>query len=363
MNSKSFSNIPTPASMAFDQDQDQCPKPLRKSLYRQPKRSAPLSGPEEAVTESQALEEYLRERGCLPGVEENEQRRCVALHTLEKILCQWASSLQSLRPISENKWQRPRVTLITFGSYRLGVHRPESDLDVLALSPPTCTRADFFSSLVISLQEDSAVEDVHPIPSAFTPVIKFRLNGIHVDMLFGRVADPAKLLKFQQQRPSPLLSAVSTKEEPRREYMIDDSDLAGMDEAGVRSLNGVRVTQLILEMVPNVEHFCVTLSAVKEWAIIHGVYSNVLGFLGGVNFAILVARVCKLHPEQRPSTLLRIFFRAFATWRWPMPITLGPIQTDPPAGVPSMPVWNPEENPRDARHIMPIITPAYPSSK
>lgn len=83
----------------------------------------------------------------------------------------------------------------------------------------------------------------------------------------------------------------------------------------MRSLNGVRVTQLILDMVePNIEAFRVTLCAVKEWAIIHGVYSNILGFLGGINFAILVAWVCKKHPESNPSTLLRIFFRTFAMW-------------------------------------------------
>ena len=44
-------------------------------------------------------------------------------------------------------------------------------------------------------------------------------------------------------------------DQDRPEYSIDDSDLLGMDEAGVRSLNGARVTQLILEMVPNKHNF------------------------------------------------------------------------------------------------------------
>ena len=60
------------------------------------------------------------------------------------------------------------MSLITFGSYRLGVHRSESDLDVLAMSPPACSRGDFFTSLVEVLQKDSRVSEVHAIPSAFT---------------------------------------------------------------------------------------------------------------------------------------------------------------------------------------------------
>jgi poly(A) polymerase Pap1 len=80
-------------------------------------------------------------------------------------------------------------------------------------------------------------------------------------------------------------------------------------------------------------------------------------------FLRLVAWVCLRNPKECPSTLLRLFFRTFATWKWPKPVTLMPIQSEPPNGVPPMTVWNPNINPRDARHIMPIVTPAYPSSK
>ena len=78
----------------------------------------------------------------------------------------------------------------------------------------------------------------------------------------------------------------------RQELKLDDADLIGLDEAGVRSLNGVRVAQYLLQLVPDVDAFRLTLRAVKEWAVVHGLYSNVLGFLGGVNWAILVAWVC-----------------------------------------------------------------------
>lgn len=50
--------------------------------------------------------------------------------------------------------------------------------------------------------------------------------------------------------------------------------------------------------------------------------------------------------------------------KWPTPVSLCPVQRDPPEGIQvSMPVWDPDKNPRDAKQLMPILTPAYPSSK
>ena len=284
-----------------------------------------------SIKQSQEMETMLKEAGLLPSdegsINDHEQLRRGVLNTLDKILCQWCSSLQHSQQLASssstdnNKWQTPRVALITFGSYRLKVHRPDSDLDVLALCPPSCIRGDFFTSLVKLLRDNEGVDDMHPIPSAFTPVIKFKLNGIHIDMLFARLADSNKLIQFQQRKPSPLLSSMTTPSKatvsseesgssgsipPRLEYMIDDTDLLSMDEPGVRSLNGVRVTQHILEIVPNVDTFRTTLVAVKEWAVVHGIYSNVLGFLGGINYAILVAWICKRHPHDNPYTLLQV---------------------------------------------------------
>lgn len=299
--------------------------------------------------------------------EENLVRRTSALAALEELLNRWA---QQLRPISNsstnnnnintpasntNKWQRPRVSLISFGSYRLGVQKPQADMDLLALSPPNLSRTDFFTSLIKLLHQDSRVTDLHPIPAAYTPVIKCTIHGIDIDLLFARVANPCKLASTMPPNTIRELAL-------RTEHRIDDADLVGIqEESGVRSLNGVRVAQMLLELAPNLDHFRTTLRAVKEWALVHGLYSNVLGFLGGVNWAILVALICKRNPDALPSTLLRIFFQTFGSWQWPRPVVLVPIATTPPQGVATMPVWNPKQNRRDGMHIMPIITPAYPS--
>jgi len=109
-----------------------------------------------------------------------------------------------------------------------------------------------------------------------------------------------------------------------------------------------------------VENFRLTLRAVKEWARVHGLYSNVLGFLGGVNWAILVAWVSKRNPDAPASKLLQLFFRTFANWSWPNQVVLSSDQKQPPKGVQPLPVWDPTENYRDKKALMPIITPCYP---
>ena len=340
------------------------------------------------------LEQCIRGLGCFEALDTSQKTnyREGAIEYLEDLLGRWVvsvgesqrqkhprsfASVASGRPSTapNNVWQRPppsllqeqspRPALIPFGSYRLGVHSTMSDLDLLALVPPTVQRSDFFSSFVEVLRKDEKCRQVHPIPTAYTPVIKFQFDyggdtTLPVDLLFCRVADSSKLLEYQRQK---------TTRNMEVRYLLDDSDLQDVDEAGIRSLNGVRVTQIILESVPNVPKFQTVLRAVKHWALVKGIYSNVLGFLGGVNWALLVAFVCKQHKLSSTSYILRCFFRTFSTWNWNNPVILnGTIAEVPPVTNVSLqsraiylPAWNPEKNPRDGLHTMPIITPAYPS--
>ena len=115
---------------------------------------------------------------------------------------------------------------------------------------------------------------------------------------------------------------------------------------------------IIHPLVPNIETFRLTLRAVKLWAKRKGIYKNALGFIGGVCWAMLVARTCQLYPNAAPSQLLAKFFLVFSKWDWPKPVFLKMPDESPP-GL-TYPVWDPRFNQLDRSHLMPIITPAYP---
>ncbi len=138
---------------------------------------------------------------------------------------------------------------------------------------------------------------------------------------------------------------------------------AGLDDQSIRSINGARVAERIIEAVPKMDTFCSTLRIIKHWARQRGIYSNVLGFLGGVNYAILVAFICQLYTNACVFTTVQKFFNVFAMWRWPNPILIHTFEDfklkDQSGRV--LPVWNPRTNYKDSHHLMPIITPAYPS--
>ncbi|XP_061358379.1 nuclear poly(A) polymerase 4-like isoform X2 [Gastrolobium bilobum] len=281
------------------------------------------------------LEKFLVDSGLYESKEEAAKREEV-LHRLGQVVKGWVKQLTRLRGYTDQMVEDANALIFTFGSYRLGVHGPGADLDTLCIGPSYVNREeDFFYTLHDILANMDEVTELQPVPDAHVPVMKFKFDGISIDLLYA---------------------SISCLIVPDDLDISDVSVLHNVDEPTVRSLNGCRVADQILKLVPNVEHFRATLRCLKFWAKRRGVYSNVTGFLGGVNLALLVARVCQWYPNAVPSMLVSRFFRVYTQWRWPNPVMLCPIEENQLG----FPVWDPRKNPRDRTHHMPIITPAYP---
>jgi len=158
-----------------------------------------------------------------------------------------------------------------------------------------------------------------------------------------------------------LFASVDLMSIPSDFCMSDNSDqlLRNMDERDVRSVNGVRVTDDILRLVHDKKIFRSALKIIRIWAKRRCIYSNAMGFLGGVSWAILVARICQLWPMAAVSTIVFNFFKFYGIkWRWPSPVILKEVEESP---ILHLMQWDPRINPSDQNHVMPILTPSYPS--
>ena len=117
----------------------------------------------------------------------------------------------------------------------------------------------------------------------------------------------------------------------------------------------MRVTDAIARLVPNVAAFP-RVPALREGVgeTAGRVTLNVLGYLGGVAWAILTAARVSVVPDGAPGLLVQKFFKFYAMWSPPLPITLCEVQCNSDV---RFPVWNQATNGAD---LFPVLTPAFP---
>ncbi|KAG0162776.1 polynucleotide adenylyltransferase [Apophysomyces sp. BC1015] len=207
------------------------------------------------------------------------------LEKLDEMTKTFVYNVSLKRGLSPAAARKAGGKILTFGSYRLGVHAAGADIDTLCVFPRHVTRDDFFEEMYVMLQKQRGVTDLTAVTTSFVPVVKFKFFGIPIDLLCARLVLPTI---------------------PEDLGVNDPALLQNLDERCIRSLNGSRVAAEILELVPEV---------------------NV--------------------------------FRTALRWGWPNPVILknieeGSVRT-------TLKPWNPKLNVMDRGHIMPIITPAYPS--
>lgn len=268
--------------------------------------------------------------------EQETANRVKVLKTLQELTEKFVYEVSKKKNMSDGMARDAGGKIFTYGSYRLGVHGPGSDIDTLVVVPKHVTREDFFTVFDALLREREELDEIAPVPDAFVPIIKLKFSGISIDLICAK-------LDIAQVKPSLTLD--------------DKALLRNLDEKDLRALNGTRVTDEILELVPKPSVFRIALRAIKIWAQRRAIYANVFGFPGGVAWAMLVARICQLYPNACSAVILNRFFKILSEWKWPQPVILKPIEDGPL----QVRVWNPKIYAQDRSHRMPVITPAYPS--
>ncbi|KAG7926767.1 hypothetical protein KL925_003052 [Ogataea polymorpha] len=300
--------------------------------------TAPIStaGPTAKENElNDAMIEELRNQNSFESESETQKRREV-LATLQKLTEEFVYTVSRRKNMSEGMARDAGGKIFTFGSYRLGVYGPGSDIDTLVVVPKHVTRDDFFTVFEELLRKRPELNKIQPVPDAFMPIIKTVFDGVDIDLICGRLDIPQVSLDLTLE---------------------DNNLLRNIDDRDLRALNGTRVTDQILQLVPQKMVFRHALRTIKLWAQRRAIYANMFGFPGGVAWAMLVARICQLYPNAVGAVIVSKFFQIYLQWKWPQPVLLKPIEDGP------LPVriWNPKLYGQDRLHRMPVITPAYPS--
>jgi len=286
--------------------------------------------------------------------EEGLQERWEALIELEEKVTSWLSSSCGVRPPpkqGDNTYALCRV--LTFGSFRLGIIRPSSDIDTLILIPSSVSRDRFFVEFISGvLANDQCVSECIPVTDARVPIAKVQYRGIFLDILVACV---------------PATAIVAGMES------VDDSLIFKVEEKCMKSMNGIRVADKILKLVPDPKTFREATRMIKYWAQQRSIYGNSVGYFGGVSWSMAVARVCQLYPNFSAKQIVERFFYTFASWSWedngpillchPQEVKIPPalIRQGGVAVLSQFKDWNPAKYSSDRFQVMPVITPIFPS--
>uniref|UniRef100_A0A0E0I5Y3 polynucleotide adenylyltransferase n=1 Tax=Oryza nivara TaxID=4536 RepID=A0A0E0I5Y3_ORYNI len=213
-----------------------------------------------------SLLQFLKDEGGIPSPEADKKREQV-IRKLNKIVMDWAKVVAYEQRVPP---RRATATVLTYGSYTLGAHGPESDIDALCVGPCIATlQYHFFIVLRQILEDRPEVSELQTVESAKVPLMRFRFSGISVDFTYAQ------------------LPAIITS---------NPHLLQKLDSRSWRSLSGVRVNEQIVQLVPNAQKFQILLRCIKLWAKRRGIHCHLLGFFAGIHLAILAAYVCQRYP-------------------------------------------------------------------
>jgi len=218
---------------------------------------------------------------------EGIRRRERVLDKMGAVCREWIKSVCVKKGLPPDVVEAAGGQLSTSGSYRLGVHEPSADIDTILVAPNMCQRNDFFGrlgpppankdgtteivrdpdSLAERIRRHPDVTNFNPVEGAAVPLLTFDWEGVNIDLLFARLNSNSVPADFD---------------------IDNDAVLDGADSATEKSLNGPRVTNLIAALVTGptpdrYQTFLAVVRCVRKWAKARGLYSNKMGYWGGVN--------------------------------------------------------------------------------
>ncbi|MCY1071482.1 RNA repair domain-containing protein [Nannocystis sp. RBIL2] len=231
-----------------------------------------------------------------------------------------------------------RSQLHVVGSARLGVARPDGDLDLVWAGADGVDRAELFAALTARLAAAGELLAVRTVKSAGLPVLKCRFEGIAVDLQYAGLP------------PSLQSRALGS---------LDPGELAILDEASRRAALGcVDADSLVILVAEYYDSsvFRETLARVRGWARARQLDAGAWGLLGGYTWALVTAWAVRAAGEAgvaaEPEALLRHFFMLLAARTPGAAIAFEPPPEPRGGRKPLWPIWTPTPPSfNSARHV------------
>lgn len=263
-----------------------------------------------------------------------------ALRRLKLLFASWVRDTLGLPDVAA---ALPRFAMFLAGSYRMGTHAADGDIDCVIVTDASISRSAVFSGFAGYLAQTPGIDDLQVLAGARVPLLGFTLDGQEFDVMTCHLREAVL---------------------PPRDALLSSYEwMNGLDEASVLSFNGPRLTELLLHTFCSSAHgvaqeALVAIRFLRHWAKARGVYSNKAGFFGGVNLSLMVLYATQTSAVAVPTAqqLVQNVFATFSGWLWGD----APVRVDE-ALVQTCPLWLQRyEWTGDKREPMVMLTPCFP---
>jgi len=69
----------------------------------------------------------------------------------------------------------------------MGVHFPQTDIDLICLVPNYISKDDFFTDFMRVLSKEPDAEDVIDVIDSRVPILKLTFKGFQIDLLYAAI--------------------------------------------------------------------------------------------------------------------------------------------------------------------------------
>ena len=238
--------------------------------------------------------------------------------------------------------------LLPYGSYSQGTSQNVDDVDVQLCCPDWIDiEIDFFGTFVSLISENSNFTSVIPIKKTIAPIIKLEYGKLNMDQAFCSASFDLSIVDSEFEKTlndNRLLLQIEEKSIRaynawRNGHLILNSIKETINERTSNFQNNYNMfndkipdinegtlndntAQNFITNIPNLEpeerlnNFRIAVKVLKLWAMRRGIYSNILGYLGGMSLAIQAAKISQMFPNYGPTKQIERFFFIYQFFPW-----------------------------------------------